>query len=62
MRVNTSQYLNIRGKAVQVDPIKSTLKAPGTQALRLRYDQLLSTFALKLNSRRYTAASSPAAE
>ncbi len=27
-----------RGKAVQVDPIKPTLKAPGTWRLKLRYD------------------------
>jgi threonine aldolase len=31
------------GTAVQVDPIKPTLKAPGTQRLKLRYNKLLSS-------------------
>ena len=26
------------GEAVQLDPIKSTLKAPGTKRLKLKYD------------------------
>ena len=39
------------GKAVQVDPIKPTLKAPGTNRLKLKYDQLLSSFAIKLKLR-----------
>jgi len=30
------------GKAVQVDPINPTLKAPGTNRLKLKYDKLLS--------------------
>jgi uncharacterized membrane protein len=34
---------------VQVDPIKPTVKV----ALKLQYDQLLSTFAFKFNLRRY---------
>jgi hypothetical protein len=42
------------GEAVQVDPIKPKLKAPGTKRLKLKYDELLSTFAFKINSRRYT--------
>jgi len=35
------------GRAVQVDPIKPTLKAPGTKRLKLKYDKLLSNFAFK---------------
>ena len=30
-----------RGRAVQVDPIKPTLKAPGIKRLKLRYDKPL---------------------
>ena len=41
------------GKAVQVDPIKPTLKAPGIQLLNLTYDIPLSNFAFKFNLRRY---------
>jgi hypothetical protein len=40
---------------VQVDPIKSTLKAPGTNPLTLKYDEPLSTFAFKFNLRRNTS-------
>jgi hypothetical protein len=39
---------------VRVDPIKPTLKAPGTIRLKLHYDKLLSTFAFKFYLRRYT--------
>ena len=39
---------------MQVDPIKPMLKAPGTERLKLEYDELLSTFAFKFNLRRYT--------
>ena len=49
-----------RGKAVQVDPIKSTLTAPGTQRLKEKHDEPLSSLAFKFNLRRYnvfTAAS-----
>ena len=42
------------GKAVQVDPIKPTLKAPGTKRLKLKYDKLLSSFAFNFNLRHYT--------
>jgi len=41
---------------VQVDPIKPTLKAPGYTRLKLIYDEPLSSFALKLNWRRYIKA------
>ena len=38
---------------MQDNPIKPTLKAPGTKRLKLKYDELLSTFAFKFNLRRY---------
>jgi hypothetical protein len=39
---------------VQVDPIKSALKAPGTKHLELTYDGSLSHFAFNFNLRRYS--------
>ena len=39
---------------MQVDPIKPTLKAPGTKRLKLKYDEPLSKFAFKFNLRRYS--------
>jgi hypothetical protein len=44
----------VQGRAVQVDPIKPTLKPPGTKRLKPHYDKPLSTFAFKLNVRRHT--------
>jgi len=38
---------------VQVDPIKRTLKARGTQRLKLESVELLSNLAFKFNLRRY---------
>jgi hypothetical protein len=38
---------------VQIDPIKPTLKAPGTKRLKLQCDELLSDFAFDFNLRRY---------
>ena len=46
---------------MQVDPIKPTLKAPGTKRLKLRYDGPLSNVAFKFNLRRYTKGSAGAA-
>ena len=43
-----------RGRAVQADPFKSTLKAPGIKRLKLEYGELLSSFAFKYNLRWYT--------
>jgi hypothetical protein len=41
--------------AVQVDPIKPTLKPPGIKLSKLKYDRPLSYFAFfKFNLRRYT--------
>jgi hypothetical protein len=42
------------GRAVQVDPVKLTLKAPGSKRLTLKYDGLISTFAFNFNLRRYS--------
>jgi hypothetical protein len=39
--------------AVQVDPIKPMLKAPGTERLKLEYHESLSKFAFNFNLRRY---------
>jgi len=39
---------------VRVDPIKPTLKAPGTGRLKLKCVKLLSNFALNFSLRRYT--------
>ena len=44
------------GRALQVDPIKPTLKAPGTTRLKLNCDGPLSKFAFHINLRRYTLA------
>jgi hypothetical protein len=41
------------GEAVQADPNKPTLKAPGTRRLKLEFDELLSSFGFKFNLRRY---------
>ena len=49
------------GGAVQVDPIKPTLKPPGTDRLKLKYDEPPSNFAFKFNLRRYSWARSTAA-
>jgi hypothetical protein len=38
---------------VQIDPIKPTLKAPGTKPSKLKYDKPLSSFAFNVNLRRY---------
>jgi len=43
-----------RGRAVQVQPIKSMLKAPGPKFFRLIFDTLLSDSAFNFNSCRYT--------
>ena len=43
-----------QGKAVQVDPIKPMLKAPGPERLKLKYNEPLSSFAFKFKLRRYT--------
>jgi hypothetical protein len=44
---------------VQVDPIKPTLKPPGTKRLKLKYHKLLSSSAFKFNLRRYIMVATP---
>jgi hypothetical protein len=44
------------GRAVQVDPIKPKMKAPGSMLLKLRCDEPPSNFAFKFNFRRYSWA------
>ena len=51
-----------QGRAVQVDPIKPKLKAPGTKRFKLKCDTLLSTSAFKFNLRRYTKPKKPPAK
>jgi len=51
-------FLNMRagngeGKAVQVEPVKSKLKAPGTERFILKYDNLLSRRDFRVNLRCY---------
>ena len=50
------RHRGAQGKAVQVDPIKSKLKAPRTNLLKLKYDKLLSKFGFIFNLRRYIKA------
>ena len=45
-----SQY----GRVVQVHPIKPTLKAPGAEPLKPKYDEPLSNFAFNFNLRCYS--------
>jgi len=40
------------GEAVQVEPMKFMLKAPGTSRLKLKYDEPPSNFAFNFNLRR----------
>ena len=47
------------GMAVQVDPIKPTLKAPGTKRLKLKCADLLSSLAFKFNLRHFTLVPPP---
>ena len=44
------------GKAVQVGPMKPTLKAPGTKRLKVDYDETLLNLAFKFKLCRYTQA------
>ena len=49
-----------RGTAVQLDPVKLTLKAPKYKLLKLEHEIVLSSYAFKFNLRCYTAAARPA--
>jgi hypothetical protein len=42
------------GRAVQVDPIKPTLKPPGSKRLKLAREKSLSNLAFKINLRHYS--------
>jgi len=42
------------GRAVQLDPIKATLKLPGTKLLIRKCDKLLSNVAFNFKLRRYS--------
>jgi hypothetical protein len=42
------------GRAAQVDPIKPTLKAPGTRQIKLKYYTLLESFGYNFNLRGFT--------
>jgi len=42
-----------RGNAVQADPMKPTLKPPGTKRLKLKHDEWLSNVAFSFILRRY---------
>jgi len=42
------------GRAVQFDPIKPTVKAPGSERLKLKYEELLSNFGFKFKLRHYS--------
>jgi hypothetical protein len=52
--ISTFLAVIVLGKAVEVDPIRPTLKAPGTKRLKQKNDGLLSSFAFKFNLRRYS--------
>ena len=39
---------------MQLDPVKPTLKAPGTKRLKLKSDEPLSSFAFEFKLRRYS--------
>jgi hypothetical protein len=59
--VEYNEYvLQNNGKAVQLDRIKPKLKPPGTKRLKLKCDELHSSFAFKFNLRRYTTGGTTA--
>jgi len=53
----TDEQKRLLGKAVQVEPMKLMLRAPGTQRLKLKCDEPLSNCAFKFNLRRYCLVS-----
>jgi hypothetical protein len=68
-RYNEEPHINIYsgfeeeciGRAVRVDPIRPTLKAPGSVLSKLRYDGPVSNCAFNLHLRRYASASTTTA-
>jgi hypothetical protein len=61
LAADQSQYDTARpvgmkpGRQVQVEPIKSTLKNPGSKLLKVQYGEPLSKFAFNFNLRRYNS-------
>jgi len=51
---STSPPSSPLGRAVQVDPMKPTLKVPGSKRLKLEAEKMLSNFAFKFNLRGYS--------
>jgi len=49
-----------QGRAVQVEPMKPPLKAPGTKRLKAHYDEPPFNFGFKFNLRRYTGCTARA--
>jgi hypothetical protein len=47
------QVVRQHGRALQVEPMTTVLKPPGSTLLKLGYDGPLSNFAYNLNLRRY---------
>ena len=45
--------VHVPGRAAQVEPLKSMLKAPGAKRLKLKHDKLLSNFGFDFNLHRY---------
>jgi hypothetical protein len=46
----------VKGRAVQVDPMKPTLKPPRSKRLKLEHEKPLSSVAFNFNLRRYMKA------
>jgi len=51
--------LRQQGRAVQIHPIKPTLKVPGTKRLELKHSKLLSSFAFNFNPKPQTLNPKP---
>jgi len=47
----------LQGEEVQVDPIKPVMKPPGIESLKLKFDELLSSFAFRFKLRHYNEVS-----
>jgi hypothetical protein len=46
--------VDVLGSAVQVDPMKPSLTAPGSERLKVKCDDLLSSSGFEFNLRRYS--------
>ena len=56
-RLNSNVTNRFHICAVQVEPMRLMLKASKTKRLKLKYDELIQSFAYDFNLRRYTQAS-----